>query len=123
MPFELRYATLAATNLPQVRPEVVAAIDAGLSRLADDPVALSRPSVCPPFPPFGHQFDIPCKDNSGRRYNCVVFFLYSDCGKYLDIHRMQIQSIGARPEQHREQPVEIPAEYREFTIPDNKSTT
>lgn len=99
MSFELRFATIASENLTPVPPEVADQIEAGLKKLAADPEAHSRPAVCPPFPPFGYQCDIPCYVDGRFAYNCIVFFIYSDCGKFLDCHRMMIQGVGMAPHQ------------------------
>ena len=99
MPYGLRYSAIAAADLAKVPPEVVTQIDTGMVTLANDPIRYGRPPASPPYPPFGHQYDIACRDGAGKRYNCVVFFVYSDCGEFLDIHRMQIQPVGHYPPQ------------------------
>ena len=93
MRYGLKFSTIAISKLPKVGKSIADQIQVGLERLAGDPQQYGRPAVCPPFPPFGHQCDIACADESGAKYNCVVFFVYSDCGKFLEIHRMLVQVI------------------------------
>lgn len=94
MSYGIRFSEIASEQPIPVPLETIQQIRIGLDQLAADPDSHSRRAVSPPFPPFGHQCDIPCSDNDGNRYNAIAFFVYSDCGKYLDVHRFVVQRLG-----------------------------
>jgi hypothetical protein len=95
MGYELRFATIAAEKLPKVPDDAADHIADGLRQLAKDP---KKRRACQPFAPCGYQHDILVRDDKGRLiYNRVVFYVFSDCGKFIDIHRMIIQRIGVGP--------------------------
>lgn len=94
MPYDFKFSEAALANLHRVSATVAAQIEAGLLRLAADPEKYGRRAVSPPFPPFGYQCDIECEDpDTGGKYNCVALYVYSDCGAFLEVHRMLIQVI------------------------------
>ena len=113
MSFGLRFSRIAAEKLLKVPNVIANQIETGLKSLADDPAKCSRRAVCPPFPPFGHQCDIRCKEGPHFKYNCVVLFVYSDCGQFIDIHRMIIQPVGNSPGQEKSAEAESSSENRE----------
>ncbi len=75
MAYELIFSATAERDVERVPPALLTYLEGQLDRLMATPVALSRPSVSPPWPPRCQLFEFMTPTSRGL-YRFAVLFRY-----------------------------------------------
>jgi hypothetical protein len=89
MTYDLLFSDQAEAVLVRLPVHVLNVVEQELDKLAENPVALGRPVVSPPYPPGGQMYYFKHKEVDGIVHHFTILFHYG-----LDEKTLQITGIS-----------------------------
>jgi hypothetical protein len=86
--YKVRLKAKAEAEYDSLPPELQEAVEAGIARLARDPLRLGRRVVSPPYPPGGQMYPFDYQEGT-LIHHFVVFYVFG-----LDEDTLVVTSIG-----------------------------